>query len=210
MNTPGPYIAIAGNIGAGKSSMTTWLHHHYRITPIPEPNDDNPFLAPFYDDMPRWAFHSQVWFLSRKIGIHRDLQHRSDAIVQDRTLWEDAEIFAEHLGRTGVMTPDEFDTYRTLYAHARETLRPPDLLVYLRCPVRTLRRRIAARGRSMEQQIPPRYLRALHALYEDFVEQYSLGPKLVLETAHVDPVTNLLDRGDILRTFDALLQRRAA
>ncbi|TVR01767.1 MAG: deoxynucleoside kinase [Deltaproteobacteria bacterium] len=204
-----PYIVIAGNIGAGKSSMTEWLAHHYAVDVAPEPNDANPFLEAFYADMPRWAFHSQIWFLTRKIPLHRAFAHSPRALVQDRSIWEDAEIFAEHLGRSGVLSADEHRTYRALYDELRADLRPPDLLVYLRCPVRVLRRRIAARGRAMEASIDPRYLRALHRLYEAFHEDYTLGPKVVLETATVDPVTNLLDRHDVLDAFDALLPRRA-
>ena len=133
-----PYIAIAGNIGAGKSSFVAFLQSRYAIEPVFEPNDSNPFLERFYDDMPRWAFASQMYFLAAKLRIHRDLADSAVPIVQDRTIWEDAEIFARNLAESGVMDAEEYATYASLYSGIEETLRPPDLLIYLRCPVKVL------------------------------------------------------------------------
>lgn len=189
----GTYVAIAGNIGAGKSSFLTFLRHRFGLETVYEPNEGNPFLEPFYGDMPRWAFHSQVYFLAEKARLHRQIEAWNGHIGQDRTIWEDAEIFAAHLARTGVMSEDEHATYRALYDALSASLRPPDLLVYLRCPVRTLRRRIAARGRDMERGLPAKYLRSLHGLYERWFDSYDLGEKVVFDTDRFDPVTDLVD-----------------
>jgi len=191
--TTGAYIAIAGNIGSGKSSFVRFVQSRFHVQAVDEPNDSNPFLAPFYEDMSRWAFHSQCYFLAAKAALHRTIEGSSGHIVQDRTLWEDAEIFAEQLARTGKMSADEHQVYRSLYEGVSRDLRPPDLLVYLRCPVRTLRRRIQSRGRAMEMNVPTPYLQALHKLYEGWYDAYALGPKLVYNTRDFDPVTDLVD-----------------
>lgn len=191
--TEGRYVALAGNIGAGKSSFLRFLETRHAFHPIYEPNDENPFLARFYGDMPRWSFHSQIWFLAAKMGIHAHLKDLAGAVVQDRTVWEDAEIFAAYHAQKRWMSQDEFATYNLVYDGIRADLRPPDVLVYLRCPVTTLRKRIRARGRAIEQNIDPTYLRALHALYEDWYERWNLSPKVVFETDRFDPVTDIVD-----------------
>jgi deoxyadenosine/deoxycytidine kinase len=189
----GRYIALAGNIGAGKSSFLAFLERHHDFRAVREPNDDNPFLDRFYADMQRWSFHSQTWFLASKIALHRSFADEPRQIVQDRTVWEDAEIFAAYHARRGWMSREEAATYTLLYEGIRDGLRAPDVLVYLRCPVRTLRRRIQARGREMERSVPPAYLRALHELYEDWYERWDLSPKVVFETDRFDPVTDIVD-----------------
>jgi deoxyadenosine/deoxycytidine kinase len=189
----GRYIALAGNIGAGKSSFLRFLETRHAIRSVPEPNDANPFLDRFYGDMKRWSFHSQLWFLAAKVGHHQSFQNEQRSIVQDRTLWEDAEIFAAYHASKKWMSPDEYATYRMIFDGVQHGLRRPDVLVYLRCPVRTLRRRIASRGREMEKSLPPAYLTALHHLYEDWFERWDLSPKLVFETDHFDPVTDIVD-----------------
>ena len=205
--TLGRYIAVAGNIGAGKSSFVEFLQSRYDIEPVFEPNDDNPFLEDFYGDMKRWSFHSQLYFLAAKLQIHQGIREASHDIIQDRTLWEDAEVFAAHHGSTKVMTPREYETYRMVYDSIADRLRPPDLMIYLRCPVRTLRKRIKARGRAMEQSIPTPYLKALHRLYEDWFDRYTLSPTVVFETGRMDPVTDIVDAHDILQVIDRYLER---
>ncbi|MCB9520374.1 MAG: deoxynucleoside kinase, partial [Myxococcales bacterium] len=163
------------------------------------------FLADFYGDMRRWGFHSQIYFLAAKVQIHRNLRHTDAAIIQDRTLWEDAEIFAEHLGRTGVMSPREHETYRLFYESIRDDLRPPDLMVYLRCPVRVLRRRILQRGRAMEGALPASYLRALDTLYEAWFQRYELSPKIVFETDRLDPLTDIVDCHEVMCEIERYL-----
>jgi deoxyadenosine/deoxycytidine kinase len=145
----GSYIAVAGNIGAGKSSFVSFMSHRFGVKPFFEPNDENPFLADFYGDMPRWGFQSQIYFLASKVALHRQLDDHDGHVIQDRTIWEDAEIFAENLARNGTMSEREIATYRLLFDAVKPDLRPPDLMIYLRCPLKTLRRRIARRGRDM-------------------------------------------------------------
>lgn len=203
----GTYVAVAGSIGAGKSSFVEFLQSRYDVQPVFEPNDANPFLEDFYADMPRWAFHSQAYFLAKKIEIHRGIRDSDADIIQDRTLWEDAEIFAEHLYRTGVLSEREYLTYRLMYDGVQADLRPPDLMIYLRCPVRVLRKRIKSRGRSMEASIPVAYLKALHALYEDWFDRYTLSETIVFQTDQLDPVTDIVHAHDVLRRLDAYLRR---
>jgi deoxyadenosine/deoxycytidine kinase len=194
---PGRIVAVAGNIGAGKSSLVEWLRQHFDLVPFFEPNEQNPYLADFYADMPRFAFRSQVFFLIRKFGLHRQMERESRDVILDRTIYEDAEIFAAHLHRKGHIDDRDWRTYSELYATLRDELRPPDLLILLRCPVRVLRRRIARRGRDFEQGLPASYLRALEKLYEAWFASYTLSPTLVLDTDRLDYVQNLFDHHEL-------------
>ena len=151
---PKKFIAIAGNIGAGKTELTSFLCKKYGLTPFFEPNEQNPYLADFYRDMKTWAFRSQIFFLTHKFRLHRKLQQSSGTVVQDRTLYEDAEIFARNLHRQGFIDGRDFRTYWELYESIAESLPPPDLMIYLKCSVRTLKRRIQLRGRCIERDIP--------------------------------------------------------
>ena len=197
-------IAVAGNIGAGKSSFVEWLRQQFGTTPFFEPHDDNPYLADFYADMGRWAFHSQTWFLIRRFQIHRTIEAAEvhGAIVQDRTIYEDAEIFAAHLHHVGHIDDRDWASYFDLYTTLRGTLRPPDLLVYLRCPLPALVKRIKKRGRSYEQGVPRRYLRALEDLYERWIDAYDASPKLVIDTGRLDYVEHLFDRLELLQAIE--------
>jgi deoxyadenosine/deoxycytidine kinase len=199
------YIAVSGNIGAGKSSIVEFLCDRYDIRPFFEPNDENPYLADFYGDMERWSFQSQVYFLSAKFRLHQELDRYSHSVVQDRTIWEDAEIFAENLYRQKNMDERDYRTYRLLYESIRDKIRPPDVMIYLRCPVRTVRKRIAMRGREMEQDIPTKYLRRLHRLYEGWIENYDLSPLVIIPTNKIDYMTDLVDQHDILKTIEKYL-----
>lgn len=199
------FIAIAGNIGAGKSELTEFLCRRYGLRPFFEPNDANPYLADFYRDMRTWAFRSQLFFLSRKFRLHRELQDTPGAAIQDRTLYEDAEIFARNLYRQRLIAKRDFDVYWELYQSIAASVRPPDLMIQLRCPVRTLRQRIRARGRSMEQDIPVNYLRRLNRLYAEWFERYRLSPVLVLDTDQLDWLTDLVDRVDLFRKLEKFL-----
>ena len=193
-------IAVAGNIGAGKSSLVDWLSKQLGMVPFFEPHDENPYLADFYKDMHRWAFQSQLFFLIRRYQIHRKIaQHpdRGTALVQDRTLYEDAEIFARHLHRQGYIDDRDFRTYQDLYLTLRGDLRPPDLMIYLRCPLRTLTKRIKGRGRDFEKAIPRAYLKKLEVLYEEWFAAYDLSPTLVIETDRVDYIEHLFDRLEV-------------
>lgn len=195
-------IAVAGNIGAGKSSLVDWLSRQLGMVPFFEPHDENPYLADFYQDMHRWAFQSQLFFLIRRYQIHRKIADHHPgphvALVQDRTLYEDAEIFARHLHRQGYIDDRDFRTYQDLYLTLRGELRPPDLMIYLSCPLRTLTKRIARRGREFEQAIPRAYLKSLEVLYEEWFERYDLSPTLVIETDRVDYIEHLFDRLEVV------------
>ena len=185
-------IAVAGNMGSGKSSLVEWLRQQFGMTPFFEPHDHNPYLEDFYADMPRWAFNSQIWFLIRRFQIHRAIDRtagrRKRPIVQDRTIYEDAEIFAAHLRQAGHIDARDWESYCEMYATLRRELRPPDLMIYLRCPLRTLTKRIRSRGRDYERNLPRSYLKALEQLYEAWSESYQASPKLVVETDRLDHV----------------------
>lgn len=199
-------IAVAGNMGAGKSSLVEWLRQQFGMRPFFEPNEENPYLEDFYEDMGRWAFNSQIWFLIRRFHIHRSIDRaakdESRPVVQDRTIYEDAEIFAAHLHAAGHISERDWASYQDLYQTLRAELRPPDLMIYLRCPLRTLVKRIKKRGRAFEQQVPRKYLKALEDLYEDWVDRYDASPKLVLETDRLDYVEHLFDRLELLRAIE--------
>lgn len=199
------YIAIAGNIGSGKSELTEFLCRRYKLQPSYEPNDINPYLADFYRDMKTWAFRSQLHFLIHKYRLHLDMRSDARLVVQDRTIHEDAEIFARNLYRQRCIDKRDFHTYWELYQTLVRTLQPPVLMIQLKCPVRTLRQRIRRRGRAMEQDIPAAYLRRLNALYEDWFAKYDLSPVLVLETDKLDWLTDLVDRADLFRRIERYL-----
>lgn len=198
-------IAIAGNIGSGKSTLVEFLHRQYSITPFYEPNDENPYLPSFYEDMKRWAFHSQIYFLSNKFRLHREFDRTGGVVALDRTIFEDAEIFAAALHEMGHMDARDYQTYRDFYETIIETLRPPDLLIYVRCSMRTLRKRIKARGREMEQDIPRSYLQRLDRLYENWVGNYSMSDVLVIETDNLDYENDLIHRLDLMERVEAVL-----
>jgi deoxyadenosine/deoxycytidine kinase len=198
-------IAVAGNMGAGKSSLVEWLGQQFGMVPFFEPNDENPYLADFYGDMPRWAMSSQLFFLVRRFQIHRAVARRAgeDArpIVQDRTLYEDAEVFAAHLHEVGYIDARDWSTYQDLYMTLREEIRPPDLMIYLRCPLKTLAQRVRRRGRDFERGIPRSYLASLERLYEAWYARYDLSPSLVVETDRLDYVERLFDRLELVNAI---------
>lgn len=201
----GHYIAVAGNIGAGKSSLVKFLCQHFDAQPFFEPNDTNPYLDDFYADMKRWAFNSQIYFLIHKFKIHRELELHSGSVVQDRTIYEDAEIFATYLKSKRCIDKRDWTAYRELYDTLVEELRPPDLMIFLRCSVRNLRKRIRKRGRANEQALPYAYLKRLNDLYEDWYTRYDRSPTIELDTGELDYVTSLFDHHDVLKTFEEYL-----
>lgn len=196
------FIAIAGNIGAGKTELTSFLCRKYGLTPFYEPNDKNPYLADFYRDMKTWAFRSQVFFLTHKLRLHRELEKSDKPVLQDRTLYEDAEIFARNLHRQRFIDRRDFKTYWELYETIVADLQPPDLMIYLKCSVATLKRRIRVRGRAMERDIPTSYLKRLNQLYDAWFDSYTLSPVLVLPTDKLDYLTDLVDRLDLFRQIE--------
>ena len=184
------FVAIAGNIGVGKSSLTGLLSEHLGWEPFFEAVADNPYLADFYQDMRRWSFHSQIFFLSRRVRHHHQLLQRPNSVVQDRTVYEDAEIFAHNLYRQGLMDERDYQSYRELRDVLTLLLPPPDLVVYLRASVPTLLSRIARRGRSFEQTITPEYLEQLNELYEQWIARFELCPILTIPSDSMDFVSN--------------------
>lgn len=199
------YIAVAGNIGAGKSTLVDFLCRTYGVLPFFEPNEDNPYLPDFYGDMKKWSFHSQVFFLSHKFRIHQELDKTAGVVVQDRTIFEDAEIFATALHRSGKMDDRDWRTYAELYETICTSLRPPDLMIYLRSSMKTLKKRIKLRGRAMEQDMPTAYLKLLQSLYEEWISRYTMGEVLVLDTDRLDYLTDLVDRIDVMKRIEAYL-----
>ena len=204
-HTPGKAIAIAGNIGTGKSSLVEFLTRTYGIKPFYEPNEENPYLPDFYRDMKRWAFHSQLYFLSNKFRMHRQLEEQPGVVVLDRTIYEDAEIFATALRDMRKLNGRDWDTYWNFYQIILDSIRPPDLMIYLRCSMRTLRKRIRNRGREMENDIPMSYLKRLESLYEQWVSNYASSEMLVLETDRLDYINDMVDRLDVMERVEALL-----
>lgn len=196
------YVAIAGNIGVGKSSLTGFLSDRYRLEPIYEAVDDNPYLADFYRDMPRWAFHSQMFFLAERLRQHLRQVNPGERVVQDRTVYEDAAIFARNLYRQGVLAERDHDAYRRMYEAIAATLRPPDLLVYLRASVTTLQERIERRGRSFESDIDVGYLARLNVLYDEFVAGYSLSRVVVVPADELDFVRSDADLERLYRLLE--------
>lgn len=199
------YIAIAGNMGSGKSSLVDFLCGHFGLKAFFEPNDVNPYLAKFYKDMNRWAFHSQMHFLTHKFRIHRELDGYPDTVIQDRSIYEDAEIFAFNLYRQGCMSKEEWKTYHDLYGVMVKAINPPDLLIYLRCPLRTLKKRIAGRGRTFEVGVSDEYLRRLERYYRRWIARYKHSPVLELSTEKMDYIEDFIHRQDLLNTISKYL-----
>ena len=199
------FIVVAGNMGVGKTSLVQFLQHQYGFEPVYEPFMDNPYLDDFYKDMKAWAYHSQVYFLTHKFRLHMELSTSERTVVQDRTIYEDAEIFCTNLYRGRKIARRDYETYMELYRTMRKALQPPDLMIYLRCNVRNIRKRITRRGRPSEQEIPASYLRRLNNLYEDWVERYDQSPVLVWDSNNQDYLTDLADRIEFQRQIEKFL-----
>ena len=198
-------IAISGNIGVGKSTLVEFLSRTYGISPYYEPNEDNPYLPDFYTDMKRWAFRSQLYFLSNKFRIHQELDKMPGLVVLDRTIFEDAEVFATALHEMRKIDKRDWATYREFYTAILDAINPPDLMIYLRCSMRTLRKRIRLRGRAMEQDIPLSYLKRLDRLYDQWIESYDMGEVLILETDNLDYIHDLVHKLDVMERIEAML-----
>jgi len=199
------FIAIAGNIGVGKSTLTRLLSERLGWEPFYEAVSDNPYLADFYQDMTRYAFHSQIFFLSRRLRHHRRLLDFPNSVVQDRSVYEDAEIFARNLFEQSHILPRDYHTYRELYEVLIQFLPPPDLVVYLRASVPTLLDRISQRGRSFEQNIAPAYLDQLNSLYAAWMDGFRLCPVLTVPADDLDFVHNDTHLDLIIRKIEEKL-----
>jgi len=182
------FIAVAGNIGVGKSTLVKLLSENLNWTPFYEPVSENPYLEDFYADMQTWGFHSQIYFLMRRLRIHRKLMDMEGSVVQDRSVYEDAEIFAHNLFLQDAISERDYATYHELYQVLVEFLPPPDLVIYLRASVGTLIDRIAMRDRTYERTISAEYLSDLNELYENWVENFELCPVLTVPCDNLDYV----------------------
>jgi deoxyadenosine/deoxycytidine kinase len=198
------YVVLAGNIGAGKTTLVELMCQQLGWRPYFEPVTENPYLVDFYKDMASWAFHSQVFFLTHRVRSHRALMDDPFSVVQDRSLYEDAEVFARNLHRQGHLSERDWQTYQGLYRTFTTLLPAPDLVVYLQASVPTLRRRIRQRGRDFEAGISEEYLGQLNALYEEWIAGFSLAPVLAVPSDRLDFV---LEKKD-LRKIVAVVEER--
>lgn len=180
------YLVVAGNIGVGKSTLVQIMHERLGWEPFYEAVVENPYLADFYADMPRWAFQSQMFFLTRRLHAHHQLLMRPGIVVQDRSVYEDAEIFARNLMLQGRMSERDFATYSDMYDVLKLFLPPPHLVIYLQASVDTLLKRIAVRGREYEKNIEPAYLYELNGLYEEWIANFKLAPVLTVPADRLD------------------------
>lgn len=198
------YIAIAGNIGAGKSTLTGLLAKHFGWQAYYESVDDNPYLSDFYEDMRRWSFNLQIYFLSSRFRHQREILTSINDFIQDRTIYEDVEIFAKNLYEMGLMSERDYENYRSLFGEMVSYLRPPDLLIYLRAHVPTLVRQIQVRGREYENTIRIDYLERLNQHYENWIHSYP-DQKLVIETDDLDFVNRPEDLGRVIQMVEQRL-----
>ena len=183
------FITIAGNIGAGKSTLVYMLSQRLRWEPFFEPVANNPYLADFYQDMAAWGFHSQIYFLSHRLRVYSELTKSSASVILDRSLYEDAEIFAHNLFKRGIMNKRDYETYESLYQSLVSFLPTPDLMIYLRASTETLISRIKKRGRDYEKTISPDYLSQLNESYEAWITGFSLCPVLTIPSDNLDFVS---------------------
>jgi deoxyadenosine/deoxycytidine kinase len=180
------FIAVAGNMGVGKSTLTNLLVNAFDGTPFYEAVDDNPYLTDFYQDMRQWSFHSQIFFLTSRLRSHREILGHPYTVIQDRSIYEDAEIFARNLYQRGNMSDRDFNVYRSLYQEFIQFLPAPDLIIYLKASVPTLIERILRRGRDFEQDVSPLYLQQLNELYDAWIEDFTLCPVLTIDADRLD------------------------
>jgi deoxyadenosine/deoxycytidine kinase len=199
------HIAIAGNIGSGKTTLTTLLAKHYKYTAHFEEVDNNPYLSDFYKDMQRWSFNLQVFFLRSRFRQLIDIKKKSKKIVQDRTIYEDAYIFAPNLHAMGLMTTRDFENYSDLFGVMDEFITPPDLLIYLRASVPSLVTNIQKRGREYEEAIRLDYLTRLNERYEAWVTTYTKGKLLIIDIDNNRFHENPEDLGTIISGIEAQL-----
>jgi deoxyadenosine/deoxycytidine kinase len=199
------HVAIAGNIGAGKTTLTEMLSKHYRWIPQFEDVDHNPYLTDFYDDMPRWSFNLQIYFLHGRLNQILDIQRGTETIIQDRTIYEDANIFAPNLHEMGLMSKRDFDNYFGFFSTIKSMVQPPDLLIYLKASVPTLVSQIQKRGREYEENIRLDYLKKLNDYYNKWIDNYKEGPLLVIDCDKNKFGENEVDFGEIINKVDGML-----
>jgi len=199
------HIAIAGNIGSGKTTLTGMLAKHYKWEPHFEDIEHNPYLVDFYEDMPRWAFNLQVYFLNHRIKNLIDIRNGKDTVIQDRTIFEDAYIFAPNLFDMGLMTKRDFENYSSFFENLKPLIKPPDLLIYLKASLPTLVDQIQKRGREYEENIRLDYLKRLNGFYNKWIDKYTDGPLLVIDVDNCNFADKEEDLADVVRKIDAQL-----
>ena len=197
------HIAIAGNIGAGKTTLTRLLSKHYKWNTHFEDAEENPYLNDFYKDMQRWSFNLQIYFLNSRLNQIQDIRKSKKTVIQDRTIYEDAYIFAPNLHAMGLMTTRDFDNYIALFNSMMVFVAPPDLMIYLRASVPTLVNQIQKRGREYEESIRLDYLKRLNERYEAWISTYEDGKLLILEVDDNNFSENAEDLGKIITKIDA-------
>ncbi|MDR2909853.1 MAG: deoxynucleoside kinase [Bacteroidales bacterium] len=197
------HIAVAGNIGAGKTTLSELLAKHYKWIPHYEDVDENPYLNDFYNDMQRWSFNLQIYFLNSRFRQIIEIRKFKKTVIQDRTIYEDAEIFASNLHSMGLMSTRDFKNYKTLFDHMVSLIKPLDLLIYLRAAVPTLVTQIEKRGREYEKSIRLDYLKQLNDRYENWIRDYNMGKSLIINVDNLDFTTNPEDLSFIIDKIDA-------
>lgn len=197
------HIAIAGNIGAGKTTLTSLLAKHYKWEPHFESVAENPYLDDFYGSMERWSFNLQIYFLNSRFRQILEIRESGKNIIQDRTIYEDANIFAPNLHAMGLMTNRDFGNYETLFELMERLVAPPDLLIYLRASIPTLVGQIHKRGRDFENSISIDYLSRLNERYEAWISTYKKGKLLIIDIDNLNIVDNPEDLGSIIDRIDA-------
>ncbi len=197
------HVAVAGNIGAGKTTLTKLLAKHYKWEPQLEDVVDNPYLDDFYNQMERWSFNLQVYFLNSRFRQVAQIRKSGKDIIQDRTIYEDAHIFAPNLHAMGLMTNRDYENYRSLFDLMESFVEGPDLLIYLRSSIPNLVAQIHKRGRDYENTISIDYLSRLNERYEAWISKYDKGNLLIIDVDHLDFVTNPEDLGEIINKIDA-------
>lgn len=199
------HIAVAGNIGAGKTTLTEMLSKHYKWIPNFEDVDHNPYLMDFYEDMPRWSFNLQIFFLNSRLRQLVEIQKGTETVIQDRTIYEDANIFAPNLHEMGLMSKRDFDNYYHFFQTLKTLVQPPDLLIYLNASVPTLVGQIQKRGREYEENIRLDYLKKLNEYYNKWIAEYKEGPLLIIDVDKNKFGEKEEDLGEIIRKVDAQL-----
>jgi deoxyadenosine/deoxycytidine kinase len=199
------HIAVAGNIGAGKTTLTELLSKHYKWIPQFEDVDHNPYLMDFYDDMPRWSFNLQIYFLNSRLQQLLEIQRGTETVIQDRTIYEDANIFAPNLHDMNLMSKRDYDNYYQFFQTLKSMVEPPDLLIYLKASVPTLVYQIQKRGREYEENIRLDYLKKLNAYYDKFIADYKEGPLLIIDCDKNKFAENEEHLGEIYGKIDSQL-----
>ncbi len=199
------HIAVAGNIGAGKTTLTELLSKHYKWIPQFEDVDHNPYLNDFYEDMPRWSFNLQIYFLNSRLTQLLDIHRGTETVIQDRTIFEDANIFAPNLHEMGLMSKRDFDNYYKFFQTLKTMVQPPDMLIYLKGSVPTLVGQIQKRGREYEENIRLDYLKRLNDYYNKWIDSYKEGALLIIDIDKNKFAENEEHMGEIIRKVDAQL-----